>query len=90
MPLPPPDTPLYNHPLPDIEEWLASRGCEQDTEDLHRWTVERQEWRADLLLDTDSLLVRYSSQDTPDSEVQRTFKYSLSREDLDEAIFSGP
>lgn len=32
MVLPTADTPLYNHPLPDIETWLRQQGCEQNTE----------------------------------------------------------
>ncbi len=91
MTLPSPDTPLYNHPLPDIEAWLISKGCEQDQDNLHCWSVERPDWHADLILDTDSLLVRYRrTQDGAGGEIQRGFKYSLSRQDLDEAIFSGP
>ncbi|MHC5818839.1 MAG: DUF3143 domain-containing protein, partial [Nostoc sp.] len=30
MPLLPSDTPLYNHSLPQIEQWLKDQGCQQD------------------------------------------------------------
>nr|MDJ0796018.1 DUF3143 domain-containing protein [Calothrix sp. MO_167.B12] len=30
MTLPSPDTPLYSHPLPEIEQWLREQGCQQD------------------------------------------------------------
>ena len=59
MSLPAADTPLYNHPLPDIETWLSQQGCEQDPEEPHCWYVKKTYWQADLILDIDSLVVRY-------------------------------
>ncbi|MBU6230647.1 MAG: DUF3143 domain-containing protein [Cyanobacteria bacterium REEB459] len=90
MVLPSPDTPLYNHPLPDIEIWLQRQGCEQDQEVPHCWHISRPLWRADISLDTDSLVVRYINAGADGQDVQRVFKYSLSRQDLQAAIFSGP
>jgi hypothetical protein len=88
MSLPPGNTPLYNHPLPLIEEWLNQQGCEQDPSDLHCWSIQRPGWQAELMLDVDQLSVRYVNIEGRD--VQRSFKYSLSRDDIEEAIFSGP
>ena len=90
MVMPTADTPLYNHPLPDIEQWLSGQGCHQNPEALHEWHVEKTTWKADITLEVDSIVVRYL--DTPPSgeDIQRIFKYSLSRQDLEEAIFSGP
>ncbi|MBF2036241.1 MAG: DUF3143 domain-containing protein [Leptolyngbyaceae cyanobacterium T60_A2020_046] len=88
MALPSADTPLYNHPLPDIEDWLRSQGCQQDSEALHCWHLEHPDWQADLILEIDAIVVRYRRGTS--EEVQRVFKYSLSRQDLSEAIFSGP
>lgn len=90
MVLPTADTPLYNHPLPDIETWLRQQGCEQDAEASHRWHVSRNHWKADVMLETDSLVVRYIDAGADGQDVQRVFKYSLSRQDLEEAIFAGP
>ncbi len=90
MTLPPPETPLYNHPLPDIEQWLMSQGCIQDKQDLHCWHVQRPDWHADLCLDVDQLTVRYSSAGDADRSIQRAFKYSLSRRDVEDAVFAGP
>lgn len=90
MTLPTADTPLYNHPLPDIEQWLSSQGCQQSSDERHCWHVERDGWQADLILDTDSLVVRYRSGEVSEEPIQRSFKYSLSRKDLEEAVFSGP
>lgn len=90
MTLPSADTPLYNHPLPDIEHWLMSNGCVQDRSDLHCWHVETSSWSANLRLELDSLAVAYLNASSDGRDVQRTFKYSLSRQDLEAAIFSGP
>jgi hypothetical protein len=90
MALPSADTPLYNHPLPDIETWLQQQGCEQDPEAPHCWHVSRNLWKADVVLDIDSLVVRYINAGEGGQDMQRVFKYSLSRRDLEEAIFSGP
>ncbi len=88
MTLPPGDTPLYNHALPAIEAWLSDQGCEQDSEDLHCWTIDRAKWQAELMLDVDQLSVRYLNVDGRD--IQRSFKYSLSRQDIEDAVFAGP
>ena len=90
MVLPSADTPLYNHPLPDIEAWLRSKGCQQDTTKLHCWQFKDADWEAELCLEVDSLLVRYLGAAEGGRDLQRIFKYSLSRQDLDEAVFSGP
>lgn len=90
MTLPPANTPLYNHPLPEIEDWLRLKGCEQDQETLHHWYIQRSEWQADLWLEVDALTVRYIQAGEDGRDIQRSFKYSLSRRDLEDAIFSGP
>jgi hypothetical protein len=90
MTLPPADTPLYNHPLPEIERWLTDHGCQQDKNDLHCWYLEQATWKAELWLDVDQLTVRYFNFGEGDRAVQRSFKYSLSRQDIEDAIFAGP
>ncbi|PZV09580.1 MAG: DUF3143 domain-containing protein [Leptolyngbya sp.] len=90
MVLPSATTPLYNYPLPDIEDWLRQQGCTQDSEALHCWHVIRPRWEAEILLETDCIVVRYISAGADSKDIQRVFKYSLSRQDLEEAIFSGP
>ncbi len=86
--LPPATTALYNHPLPYLEAWLISLGCRQDDRQLNRWTVMRSAWQAELLLDADQVIVRYVGSGV--ELVVRSFKYSLSRQDVEEAIFAGP
>ncbi|MBW4462355.1 MAG: DUF3143 domain-containing protein [Nodosilinea sp. WJT8-NPBG4] len=89
MALPSATTPLYNYPLPDIEAWLQQQGCTQD-DALHCWHIIRPRWEAEILLETDCIVVRYISAGSDNKDIQRVFKYSLSRQDLEEAIFSGP
>jgi hypothetical protein len=90
MVLPSADTPLYNHPLHEIEQWLQAQGCEQDPDDLHCWRVERPGWKAELYLEVEELTVRYLEAGEGRRDIQRSFKYSLSREDIEAAVFSGP
>ncbi len=90
MVLPSADTPLYNHTLPDIELWLTQQGCKQNISELNRWEISKAAWRADLVLETDSLVVRYMEAGDGSEDIQRGFKYSLSRQDLEDAIFTGP
>ncbi|AFY96250.1 DUF3143 domain-containing protein [Chamaesiphon minutus] len=98
--LPTDDTPLYNHPLPEIEQWLTSMGCQQDESELHCWHITKPDWRAEVCLDIEELTVRYhptndsASADnvrgSGDRSIFRTFKYSLSRQDIENAVFAGP
>lgn len=90
MTLPSSDTPLYNHPLPEIEQWLSALGCQQNREDLHCWTVEQATWKAELYLDIEELIVHYFKSAEEGIDIKRSFKYSLSRKDIEAAVFSGP
>ena len=90
MVLPSATTPLYNHPLPDIEAWLSHQGCTQDSDELQCWRIVQPRWEAEIVLEADCIVVRYINAGADGKDVQRVFKYSLSRQDLEEAIFSGP
>ena len=90
MSLPAADTPLYNHPLPQIEQWLKSHGCQQDMINLHCWHLERSLWEAEICLDIDQLTVRYLQAGEEGQDIQRSFKYSLTRKDIEQAVFAGP
>ena len=89
MSLPEADTPLYNHSLPSIEDWLRSKGCDRDRDNLHCWYLDRSAWKAEICLDTEELTVRYFDTEQ-DRDLRRSFKYSLSRQDIEDAVFSGP
>jgi Protein of unknown function (DUF3143) len=86
----PADTPLYSHPLPQIEQWLKNQGCQQDETQLHCWRIQKSSWEAELWLDTEQITVRYFQVGVKTQDIQRSFKYSLSREDIQEAVFAGP
>ncbi len=90
MNFPSSDTPLYNHPLPIIEQWLSELGCEQDPKYLHCWTVKRSAWEAEIYLEIEELTVRYLNALADGGDLQRSFKYSLSRQDVEDAVFAGP
>ncbi|AFZ23430.1 Protein of unknown function (DUF3143) [Cylindrospermum stagnale PCC 7417] len=90
MSLLPSETPLYNHPLPQIEQWLKNQGCQQDEAELHCWHLLRPSWKAELWLDIEQVTVRYIQAGDNGQDIQRSFKYSLSREDIEQAVFSGP
>lgn len=85
-----PDTPLYNYPLPEIERWLSELGCQQDQDSLHCWRVERPTWTAEVCLEIEELTVRYLNAGEGGRDLVRAFKYSLSRQDVESAVFSGP
>lgn len=90
MSLPEADIPLYNHTLPTIEEWLQGKGCKQDRENLHCWYFNESTWKAEINLDVEELTVRYFDVELESQNLSRSFKYSLSRRDVEEAVFSGP
>ena len=89
MSLPAPETPLYNHPLPLLERWLVNLGFEQNQGDRHCWMLQKNDWNAELLLDTEEIIVCYFP-DQPDRKIVRSFKYALSRQDIEAAILEGP
>lgn len=84
------DMPLYNHPLPEIEQWLRVMGCQQDRDELHCWRIQNSNWKAELCLDVEELTVRYIEAGEGRRDILRSFKYSLSRQDVEDAVFSGP
>jgi hypothetical protein len=85
MTMPSASTPLYNHPLPYLEQWLQEQGCQQDPGDVEQWFCERENWEARLRLDETSIWVRYTFSDGNTKTL--TFPYSLSRADVQQAIF---
>ena len=89
MRLPSAETPLYNHSLTKIEHWLTSLGCKQDPDNLHCWAIDKVNWQAKIALEVEDLTVCYTQKDQVE-DVHRSFKYSLSRKDIESAVFSGP
>jgi hypothetical protein len=52
--------------------------------------IKYPDWQAELSFDIEELTVHYLPTESGENEVKRTFKYSLSRRDLEDAIFAGP
>ena len=84
------DTPLYSHSLPALEAWLTNLGCERDDSELHHWRVDRPDWSADVYLEVEELVVIYRGVGEGGEDINRSFRYSLSREDVEAAVFEGP
>ena len=87
MQLPSAETPLYSHPLPALEEWLRSSGFARSDEDDCLWTLESPQWTAQLLLQSDGLVISWTQEGT---STERAFSYGLSRADVEAAILAGP
>ncbi|PSB04493.1 DUF3143 domain-containing protein [Merismopedia glauca] len=90
MELPAPETPLYSHTLPQIEMWLTEQGCQQDPQSLNSWRIEAQKWQAELVLEIEELVVCYLDTGEQGDDLYRSFRYSLSRQDIQDAVFAGP
>lgn len=85
--LPEPQTPLYHHPLPELEAWLRSLGGRQRAHHSSQWDLHQPHWSALLELDVEELRVSWL-QDGQQSV--RQFPYGLSRADVEAAILAGP
>ena len=85
--LPPPQAPLYNHPLPALESWLRQLGAVQRGANACLWDLQTPEWCAELELEIEELSVRWQG---ADGRVERHFPYGFSRADVEAAILAGP
>ena len=85
-----PTSPLYSYPLPAIEDWLKSMGCEQNTQQLNCWHLNKDHWEAEITLETEDININYLQAGADGTDIKRAFRYSLSRQDIEDAIFSGP
>ena len=85
--LPPPQAPLYNHPLPALEQWLRDLGALQQGPHSCLWSLQLGSWTAELELEVEELSVRWAAAAGP---VERHFPYGLSRADVEAAILAGP
>jgi len=83
----PPKTPLYNHPLPQLERWLRELGAHQQGPNACHWDLQAPDWQAEISLDIDQLSVRWRQ---ADGTVERHFPYGFSRADVEAAILAGP
>ncbi|MFN9548295.1 MAG: DUF3143 domain-containing protein [Cyanobacteriota bacterium] len=87
MSLPPKETPLYNHPLPALEDWLRHLGAQQEEPYSPRWDLRRDAWSAQIELNVEEMKVSWRE---ASGETVRIFPYGLSRADAEAAILAGP
>ena len=66
---------------------VSSSGFTRSKEDVCLWTLERPQWTAQLLLQSDGLVISWSQEGT---STERAFSYGLSRADVEAAILAGP
>jgi hypothetical protein len=85
--LPDATTPLYHHPLPQIEAWLRQLGARQRGSHSCLWDLHQPNWSALLELEVEELKVTWSYDGRQST---RQFSYGLSRSDLEAAILAGP
>lgn len=86
-PLPPPETPLNQHSLQALEEWLRVLGAGRSEDDLCDWIWEQPGWSARLRLDQEGLGVTWTSSQPAKS---CAFPYGLPRKDVEAALRLGP
>ena len=87
--LPAESSPLNQHSLRALEQWLLQLGAIRIDNDPCRWQLERPDWRAVLLLAREDLKVIWQSSGTT-GETQCSLPYGLSRADVEAAIQAGP
>ncbi len=84
---PAPQTPLYSHSLPALEQWLLQLGAVQQRQNPCVWDLHRPEWSARIELEVEDLAVAWHA----DGQTRlRYFPYGLSRGDAEAAILAGP
>ena len=85
--LPPLQTPLYNHPLPALEQWLSDLGASRDAAEPCLWDLKKPSWSARIELEVEELKVSWEH---GGGITVRLFPYGLSRGDVESAILAGP
>ena len=86
--LPSDQTPLNQHSLRALEQWLRELGAEPVPENPCRWLLNNPDWNAQLLLDRENLKVIWHQTGQPDR--QCLLPYGLPRADVAAAIQAGP
>jgi hypothetical protein len=85
--LPDPSTPLVQHPLPQLEDWLRQLGARQRAAHGYQWDLHQQHWSALLELEVEDLRVSWLQEG---QQTVRQFPYGLPRADVEAAILAGP
>jgi hypothetical protein len=85
--LPDEGTPLYNHSLRALEDWLRQLGARQERPHAALWDLHRPQWSASIELEIEELKVSWHHDG---QKSVRHFPYGLSRADVEAAILAGP
>ena len=86
-PLPPAQTPLNQHSLSSLEDWLIQLGAKRSKVDPCKWHWLFSNWTAEITLDQDELRIIW---DKSGKLSHCCFPYGLSRSDVEIAIKEGP
>ena len=86
--LPPQTTPLNQHSIRALEQWLDSLGASRVDGDPCLWLLVTTEWTAELQLEREDLRVAWQRPDQADRVC--SLPYGLSRADVEAAIQAGP
>ena len=86
--LPSQSTPLNQHSLRALEQWLTSLGASRVDGDPGLWSLVTPEWTAELQLEREDLRVAWQRPDQSDRVC--TLPYGLPRADVEAAIQAGP
>ncbi len=85
--LPADGTPLYNHALPALEQWLYELGARQSQRHASLWDLRCPQWSVQIELESEELKVSWNHDG---QRSVRHFPYGLSRADVEAAILAGP
>ena len=86
--LPSQSTPLNQHSIRALEQWLASLGASRVDGDPCLWSLVTPEWTAVLELEREDLRVAWQRPDQADRVC--SLPYGLPRADVEAAIQAGP
>ena len=85
--LPPAQTPLNQHSLMALENWLVELGAKKSLDYPCQWTWTKSEWSAKIFLKQDEITIVWEK----NNQVSECFfPYGLTRADVEAAIMQGP
>lgn len=87
-PQPPSNTPLNQHSLRALEDWLSSLNAERIDGDPCRWAIIHSDWSAEIRLEREDVVVIWQQPGV--EELRCSLPYGLSRADVTAAIQAGP
>ena len=83
----PSNTPINQHSLQSLEEWLIDLGATKDIDNPSKWYLLLSDWNATIFFEQEDLSVVWES---GGKVTKRLFSYCINREDIENAILQGP